>query len=268
MSFLDARGLVKSYTVGASALMVLRDLDLVVEAGEMVAIVGASGVGKSTLLHVLGGLDRADAGSIRIAETEITALPDAAVVEFRNRHVGFVFQFHHLLREFSALENVMMPLLIAGVGRALFPNAHETLAFGVLQTEAAGTVVAALDAGLTPIVCIGEQLADREAGQEACVVQDQLEPIKALGAEVVSKLVLAYEPVWAIGTGLTATPEQAQQMHQQIRAYMESDQVRILYGGSVKADNAAELFAMPDIDGALVGGASLDAQEFLRIVAA
>ena len=80
--------------------------------------------------------------------------------------------------------------------------------------------------------------------------------------------MLAYEPVWAIGTGLTATPEQAQQMHQQIRAYMELDQLRILYGGSVKADNAAELFAMPDIDGALVGGASLDAQEFLRIVAA
>ncbi|MCB4322861.1 triose-phosphate isomerase [Alcaligenes sp. 13f] len=136
------------------------------------------------------------------------------------------------------------------------------------SAQVAAKVVAALDAGLTPIVCIGEQLADREAGQETCVVQDQLEPIKALGAEVVSKLVLAYEPVWAIGTGLTATPEQAQQMHQQIRAYMESDQLRILYGGSVKADNAAELFAMPDIDGALVGGASLDAQEFLRIVAA
>ena len=132
----------------------------------------------------------------------------------------------------------------------------------------AAKVVAALDAGLSPIVCIGEQLADRQAGQETCVVQDQLEPIKALGKEIVSRLVVAYEPVWAIGTGLTATPEQAQQMHQQIRAYMGSDQLRILYGGSVKADNAAELFAMPDIDGALVGGASLDAQEFLRIVAA
>ena len=132
----------------------------------------------------------------------------------------------------------------------------------------AAKVVAALDAGLSPIVCIGEQLADRQAGQETCVVQDQLEPIKALGKEIVSRLVLAYEPVWAIGTGLTATPEQAQQMHQQIRGYMGSDQLRILYGGSVKADNAAELFAMPDIDGALVGGASLDAQEFLRIVAA
>ncbi|WP_394060973.1 triose-phosphate isomerase [Alcaligenes sp. WGS1538] len=132
----------------------------------------------------------------------------------------------------------------------------------------AAKVVAALDAGLTPIVCIGELLADREAGQAACVVQDQLEPIKALGKDVVERIVLAYEPVWAIGTGLTATPEQAQDMHGQIRAFMESDRLRILYGGSVKADNAAELFAMPDIDGALVGGASLDAREFLRIVAA
>lgn len=136
------------------------------------------------------------------------------------------------------------------------------------SAQVATKVLAALDAGVTPIVCVGEQLADRQAGQEVCVVQDQLEPIKALGAQIVSRLVLAYEPVWAIGTGLTASPQQAQQMHQQIRVYMESDQVRILYGGSVKADNAAELFAMPDIDGALVGGASLDAQEFLRIVAA
>ncbi len=132
----------------------------------------------------------------------------------------------------------------------------------------AAKVVAALEAGLTPIVCVGEQLADRQAAQAACVVQDQLEPVKALGADVLARIVLAYEPVWAIGTGLTATPEQAQEMHAQIRAFMGSDSLRILYGGSVKADNAAELFAMPDIDGALVGGASLDAQEFLRIVAA
>lgn len=132
----------------------------------------------------------------------------------------------------------------------------------------AAKVVAALDAGLTPIVCVGEQLADRQAGQAACVVQDQLEPVKALGSDVLARIVLAYEPVWAIGTGLTATPEQAQEMHAQIRAFMGSGELRILYGGSVKADNAAELFAMPDIDGALVGGASLDAQEFLRIVAA
>ena len=113
MSFIDARGIVKSYQVGQTSLTVLRDLDLSVDAGEMVAIVGASGVGKSTLLHVLGGLDRADRGTIRIGESELTALPDAEVVAFRNRQVGFVFQFHHLLPEFNALENAEMPMRIA-----------------------------------------------------------------------------------------------------------------------------------------------------------
>jgi lipoprotein-releasing system ATP-binding protein len=113
MSFLEARGIVKSYPVGGRPLTVLRDLDLQVEAGEMVAIVGASGVGKSTLLHVLGGLDRVDAGTIAIDGTELTSLPDDQVVAFRNRRVGFVFQFHHLLPEFSALENAEMPMRIA-----------------------------------------------------------------------------------------------------------------------------------------------------------
>ena len=113
MSFVSVTGLNKRYTVGAQAIHVLRDLDLEVEAGEMVAVVGASGVGKSTLLHLLGALDRADSGAIRIGDAELTALADAAVVAFRNRHVGFVFQFHHLLPEFSALENAAMPLRIA-----------------------------------------------------------------------------------------------------------------------------------------------------------
>jgi lipoprotein-releasing system ATP-binding protein len=116
MSFLEVTGLEKSYIAGASHLRVLRGLDLSVEAGEMVAVVGASGVGKSTLLHVLGGLDRWDAGAIRIGDAELTRLTDAQVVAFRNRHVGFVFQFHHLLPEFTALENTAMPLRIARVG--------------------------------------------------------------------------------------------------------------------------------------------------------
>ena len=113
MSFLEARGIRKSYVVGGSPLTILRDLDLAVEAGEMVAIVGASGVGKSTLLHVLGGLDHADAGSVSIDGINLTGLPDAEVVAFRNERVGFVFQFHHLLPEFSALENAEMPMRIA-----------------------------------------------------------------------------------------------------------------------------------------------------------
>ncbi|OFV90979.1 MAG: ABC transporter ATP-binding protein [Acidobacteria bacterium RIFCSPLOWO2_12_FULL_65_11] len=113
MPLVDARGIVKSYPVGGTSLTVLRDLDLQVEPGEMVAIVGASGVGKSTLLHVLGGLDRADRGTVSIAETMVTALADSELVAFRNRRIGFVFQFHHLLPEFSAVENAEMPMRIA-----------------------------------------------------------------------------------------------------------------------------------------------------------
>jgi lipoprotein-releasing system ATP-binding protein len=111
--FLEARGLRKSYTVGTTSLTVLRDLDLAVAEGEMVAVVGASGVGKSTLLHVVGGLDRADAGTVTIGDTELTQLQDQGLVAFRNKQVGFVFQFHHLLPEFNAIENVAMPVRIA-----------------------------------------------------------------------------------------------------------------------------------------------------------
>jgi lipoprotein-releasing system ATP-binding protein len=113
MSFLDASGIVKSYAVGGHRLTVLQDLDLQVESGEMVAIVGASGVGKSTLLHILGGLDRADRGTVLVDNADLTTMPDAELVALRNHRVGFVFQFHHLLPEFSAIENAEMPMRIA-----------------------------------------------------------------------------------------------------------------------------------------------------------
>jgi lipoprotein-releasing system ATP-binding protein len=117
-ALVSASGLVKSYVVGSQKISVLRELDLEVQAGEMVAIVGASGVGKSTLLHLLGGLDRADVGAISIAGRDLSAMTDAALVEFRNRNVGFVFQFHHLLAEFDAAENVEMPMRIARMPQA------------------------------------------------------------------------------------------------------------------------------------------------------
>jgi len=113
MSFISAQGIVKSYDVGGSQLTILRGLDLEVAAGEMVAVVGASGVGKSTLLHILGGLDRADEGTLVVGDGNLTTMADQEIVAFRNRRIGFVFQFHHLLPEFSAVENAEMPMRIA-----------------------------------------------------------------------------------------------------------------------------------------------------------
>ena len=113
MPFIEASGVEKSYLVGTARLSVLRQLSLTVEKGEMVAIVGASGVGKSTLLHVLGGLDALDGGSVRIGDADIAAMRPDDLTAFRNRHLGFVFQFHHLLPEFTALENAGMPMRIA-----------------------------------------------------------------------------------------------------------------------------------------------------------
>lgn len=130
---------------------------------------------------------------------------------------------------------------------------------------------AALSQGLTPVVCVGETLDEHEAGQANAVIAAQLQPVLSLGPQAVASMVIAYEPVWAIGTGLTATPEQAQAVHAGIRASLVQlgvPHVRILYGGSVNAANAASLFSMSDINGALVGGASLIAEEFLRIAAA
>jgi len=121
---------------------------------------------------------------------------------------------------------------------------------------------AALHAGLTPIACVGETLAERERGETAAIVHRQLAAVIAALGDDTPHLVVAYEPVWAIGTGHTATPEIAQETHAFIKTLID---VPVVYGGSVKASNASGLFAMPDIDGALVGGASLDADEFLAI---
>ena len=119
MPFLQASALSKTYRNAAVPVQVFENLNLDVERGEMLAIVGPSGIGKSTLLHLIGGLDRPDAGSIRVADREVTAMSNDDLARFRNRNVGFVFQFHHLLRDFTARENVMMPWLIAGEPNAV-----------------------------------------------------------------------------------------------------------------------------------------------------
>ena len=131
----------------------------------------------------------------------------------------------------------------------------------------------ALSAGITPIVCVGETLAQRDAGQTEQVVKRQLAAVIHLNGHCISEIVVAYEPVWAIGTGKTATPDQAQAVHAVLRAQLnaasaQADRIQLLYGGSMNAANAADLLAQPDIDGGLIGGASLKAPDFLTIIAA
>jgi triosephosphate isomerase len=144
---------------------------------------------------------------------------------------------------------------------------------GETDAMVAAKAMRALAAGITPIVCVGETLAEREAGHTEEVVKRQLAAVIHANGHCISEIVVAYEPVWAIGTGKTATPEMAQQVHAVLRAQLHAasenaDRIHILYGGSMNAANAQQLLAQPDIDGGLVGGAALKAADFLSIIAA
>jgi triosephosphate isomerase len=163
-------------------------------------------------------------------------------------------------------------LLEFGCRYAIVGHSERRHIFGESDAVVAAKFDAAMQAGLTPILCVGETLQEREAGVTEQVVGRQLDAvIGAAGSAALAKAVVAYEPVWAIGTGKTATPEQAQAVHAYIRKRIAASdaavaaELRILYGGSVKAANAAQLFAQPDIDGGLIGGASLVAEEFMAI---
>ncbi len=162
----------------------------------------------------------------------------------------------------------------AGCSHVIIGHSERRAMYGDTDEFINRKLRAALHFGLTPILCCGETLAERDAGHAEKVVNDQLQAdLSGLAADEVAKIIVAYEPVWAIGTGRTATPEQAQQMHAYIRGWLTeqfsaaiSGGLRILYGGSVKPENIAELMGCADIDGALVGGASLEAESFARIV--
>ncbi|HEY3177346.1 MAG TPA: triose-phosphate isomerase [Casimicrobiaceae bacterium] len=158
-----------------------------------------------------------------------------------------------------------------GCRYAIVGHSERRQIHGESDVEVAEKARAALGAGMTPIVCVGESLAERDAGKTETIVMRQLRAVMDLLGADLAKIVLAYEPVWAIGTGRTATPAQAQEVHASLRAALAkagAPDICILYGGSVKAANAAALFAMADVDGGLVGGASLDADEFLAIARA
>ncbi|EZP63655.1 triose-phosphate isomerase [Delftia sp. RIT313] len=160
-----------------------------------------------------------------------------------------------------------------GVRYTLVGHSERRQYHGETDAVVALKAQAALAKGVTPIVCVGETLAEREAGQTEEVVKRQLAAVIHQVGQCINELVVAYEPVWAIGTGRTATPEQAQQVHAVLRAQLaaasqQADRIALLYGGSMNASNAAQLLAQADIDGGLVGGASLKAADFLTIIAA
>ncbi|MEX2175941.1 MAG: triose-phosphate isomerase [Pirellulaceae bacterium] len=178
----------------------------------------------------------------------------------------------------GAFTGEVSPAMLIDVGckYVILGHSERRQIFKESSAEVNKKVHAALAAGLTPIVCVGETLDERKAGQTTAVVREQIElSLAGLATEQVQKLVIAYEPVWAIGTGVVATPEQAEEVHADLRKLLETRYttavaaaVRIQYGGSVNADNAATLLGQPNIDGALVGGAALKADGFLAIVTA
>ena len=177
--------------------------------------------------------------------------------------------------EFGAHTGEIAPPMLKDVGcsHVIIGHSERRQFYGETDAAVNAKTRSALAAGLTPIVCVGESLAEREAGSAENVVKTQLTGgLAGLTVADMERIIIAYEPVWAIGTGKTATPEQAQEMHASLRQTVAdiggqiSERMRILYGGSVKPDNIATLMSQPDVDGALVGGASLDAESFAQIV--
>ena len=160
-----------------------------------------------------------------------------------------------------------------GVRYAIVGHSERRQYHGETDAQVAEKARQALACGITPIVCVGETLEQRESGHTEDVVKRQLAAVIHANGHCISEVVVAYEPVWAIGTGKTATPEQAQQVHAVLRGQLkaataQAGRIRILYGGSMNAGNAAQLLTQPDIDGGLIGGASLKPADFLTIIAA
>ena len=216
-----------------------------------------------------------------IADVEIVVAPPftalhAAAEAARNSPIGVAAQDVHWEKEGAFTGEISAGMIKeAGADYAIIGHSERRRLFHESDETVNRKVIAALGAALTPIVCIGETLEERDAGETLAVLDRQIKQgLDGLTGDQVAALVMAYEPVWAIGTGRTATPAQAGEAHAHIRSRLRqwfggaaADQCHVIYGGSVKPDNIHELILLPDVDGALVGGASLDLRAFADIVA-
>jgi triosephosphate isomerase (TIM) len=233
---------------------------------------GSLAANESLLREILGGLTQLSAASVRMG----VCAPAVYVPQLQSLLAGSAIAWG--VQDVSAHEAGAYTGEIAavmlrdfGIRYALAGHSERRQYHGETDAVVADKAKAALAAGITPIVCVGETLAQREAGETADVVKRQLAAVIHTNGHCISEIVVAYEPVWAIGTGKTATPEQAQEVHALLRAQLQAasthgDRVHLLYGGSMNAANAASLLAQPDIDGGLIGGASLKAPDFLKII--
>ena len=219
------------------------------------------------------------AGTADVSHCEIVMAPPftalAAVSdEIKGSSLALAAQNVHWEPKGAFTGEISIPMLKdIGCGMAIIGHSERRHYFGETDASVNRRVLAVLESTLDPIVCIGETLAERESGKHHSVVAQQLAGgLDGLTRQSLLRIILAYEPVWAIGTGRTASPETAQEMHRLIRDWLserfgeEAQEIRILYGGSVKPDNIDALMLQPDIDGALVGGACLEAESFLRII--
>jgi len=232
---------------------------------------------KAEALALLGELVKANAG--QPAGVEVIVSPpypflDLAVNAVKGSGIQVAAQNCHAAAQGAYTGEVSVGMLKSlGVTHCIVGHSERRLHQGESDTHVAIKVRRALAEGITPIVCVGESLSEREGGMTELVVKRQLASVIHLNGHCISEIVVAYEPIWAIGTGKTATPQQAQDVHAVLRAQLRAasehaDRIRILYGGSMNAANAAQLLSQPDIDGGLIGGASLKAPDFLTIMAA
>jgi len=226
---------------------------------------------KTLLANILSGVSETDPAEVGVC-APFVFIPEAAEL-LENKSILLGAQNVADEDEGAFTGEISAPMLREfGCDLAIVGHSERRLLYGESNQLVAARYKKALDHGLTPILCVGETLEQREQGNAFAVIGEQLDAVFDLaGAESLANAVIAYEPVWAIGTGRTATVEQVQEIHEYLRRKISelepevSASVRILYGGSVKPENARTLFGMPDVDGGLIGEASLDAESFLSI---